>query len=53
MQRREFLAFSGLGLAGLLLPHSRAIAAEQLLAPVDTAQRRRLADVALAAARTA
>ena len=35
MQRREFLAFSGLGLAGLLLPHSRAIAAEQLLAPVD------------------
>ncbi len=53
MQRREFLAFSGLGLAGLLLPHSRAIAVEQLLAPVDTAQRRRLADVALAAARTA
>jgi len=53
VQRREFLAFSGLGLAGLLLPHSRAIAVEQLLAPVDTAQRRRLADVALAAARTA
>ena len=53
MQRREFLAFSGLGLAGLLLPHSRAIAAEQLLAPVDTLQRRRLADVALATARTA
>ena len=53
MQRREFLAFSGLGLAGLLLPHSRAIAAEQLLAPVDTAQRRRLAELALAAARTA
>ena len=39
MQRREFLAFSGLGLAGLLLPHSRALAAEQLLAPVDTLQR--------------
>ena len=53
MQRREFLAFSGLGLAGLVLPHSRLIAAEQLLAPVDTAQRRRLAEVALAAARTA
>ncbi len=53
MQRREFLAYSGLGLAGLVLPHSRLIAAEQLLAPVDTAQRRRLADVALAAARTA
>ena len=53
MQRREFLAYSGLGLAGLVLPHSRLIAAEQLLAPVDTAQRRRLAEVALAAARTA
>ena len=53
MQRREFLAFSGLGLAGLVLPHTRLIAAEQLLAPVDTAQRRRLAEVALAAARTA
>ncbi len=53
MQRREFLTYSGLGLAGLVLPHSRLIAAEQLLAPVDTAQRRRLAEVALAAARTA
>jgi len=53
VQRREFLAFSGLGLAGLVLPHSRLIAAEQLLAPVDTAQRRRLAEVALSAARTA
>ena len=29
---------SRLGLAGLLLPHSRAIAAEQLLAPVDSAK---------------
>jgi len=53
VQRREFLAYSGLGLAGLVLPHSRLIAAEQLLAPVDTAQRRCLAEVALAAARTA
>ncbi|WP_313144172.1 TldD/PmbA family protein [Stenotrophomonas sp.] len=53
MQRREFLAYSGLGLAGLVLPHSRLIAAEQLLAPVNTAQRRRLAEVALAAARAA
>ncbi len=53
MQRREFLAYSGLGLAGLVLPHSRLIAAEQLLAPVDTVQRRRLAEVALAAARAA
>jgi len=53
VQRREFLAYSGLGLAGLVLPHSRLIAAEQLLAPVNTAQRRRLAEVALAAARAA
>ncbi|MGE8237866.1 MAG: TldD/PmbA family protein [Stenotrophomonas indicatrix] len=53
MQRREFLAFSGLGLAGLVLPHSRLIAAEQLLAPVDPAKRRHLAEVALAAARSA
>jgi len=53
VQRREFLAYSGLGLAGLVLPHSRLIAAEQLLAPVDTVQRRRLAEVALAAARAA
>jgi len=53
VQRREFLAYSSLGLAGLVLPHSRLIAAEQLLAPVDTAQRRRLAEVALAAARAA
>ncbi|WP_353098211.1 TldD/PmbA family protein [Stenotrophomonas lactitubi] len=53
MQRREFLAFSGLGLAGLVLPHSRLIAAEQLLAPVDPAKRRRLAEIALAAARAA
>ncbi|WP_416055984.1 TldD/PmbA family protein [Stenotrophomonas maltophilia] len=53
MQRREFLAFSGLGLAGLVLPQSRLIAAEQLLAPVDTALRRRLAGVALDTARIA
>jgi TldD protein len=53
VQRREFLAFSALGLAGLALPHSRLIAAEQLLAPVDPAKRRRLAEVALAAARSA
>ncbi|AWH55357.1 TldD protein [Stenotrophomonas sp. ESTM1D_MKCIP4_1] len=37
----------------MVLPQSRLIAAEQLLAPVDTAQRRRLAEVALAAARAA
>ncbi|WMJ71182.1 TldD/PmbA family protein [Stenotrophomonas sp. 24(2023)] len=51
MQRREFLALSGLGLAGMMLPNSRLLAAEQLLEPVDTVRRRRLADAALDAAR--
>ncbi|MEL1263532.1 TldD/PmbA family protein [Pseudoxanthomonas putridarboris] len=50
MQRRDFLTLGGLGLAGLMLPHSRAIAAEALLEPVDAARRRTLADAALAAA---
>ena len=53
MHRRDFLSFTGLGLAGLLLPHGRSIAAEALLEPVDTARRRLLADAALTAARGA
>ncbi|MCW4456138.1 TldD/PmbA family protein [Flavobacterium sp. MXW15] len=53
MQRREFLTLSGLGLAGLMLPHSRLIAAEELLAPADVAGKKALADAALAAARQA
>jgi TldD protein len=53
VQRRDFLSLTGLGLAGLLLPHGRSIAAEALLEPVDTARRRLLADAALAAARVA
>ncbi|MGO4260874.1 TldD/PmbA family protein [Lysobacter sp. TAB13] len=51
MQRRDFLSFTGLGLAGLVLPYGRSIAAEALLEPVDAALRRRLADIALNAAR--
>ncbi|MGN7916928.1 TldD/PmbA family protein [Lysobacter sp. 22409] len=51
MQRRDFLSFTGLGLAGLALPYGRAIAAEALLEPADLARRRRLADIALNAAR--
>ncbi|RDZ29692.1 TldD/PmbA family protein [Lysobacter silvisoli] len=35
----------------MILPYGRSIAAEALLEPVDTAKRRQLADVALAAAR--
>ncbi|MGE8215478.1 MAG: TldD/PmbA family protein [Stenotrophomonas maltophilia] len=53
MQRREFLTLSGMGLAGLMLPHSRLIAAEQLLEPGDVGRNKALADAALAAARRA
>jgi TldD protein len=46
MQRRQFLALSGLGLAGMMLPNARLIAAEQLLAPADVARKKALADTA-------
>ncbi len=42
-----------MGLAGLMLPHSRLIAAEQLLEPGDVGRRKALAEAALAAARRA
>ncbi len=51
MQRRDFLSLSGVGLAGMLLPFGRSIAAEALLEPADIALRRQLADAALATAR--
>ncbi|NQD38555.1 TldD/PmbA family protein [Permianibacter sp. IMCC34836] len=55
MQRRDFLKVSGLGAgvglgASLLPAMSRAIAAEELLAPMATAFKKALADVALNAA---
>ncbi|GHH59411.1 TldD/PmbA family protein [[Pseudomonas] boreopolis] len=53
MDRRTFLTLSGLGAAGLLLPHTRLVAAEQLLVPADAARNRRLADTALSTARAA
>ncbi|MEA9749266.1 TldD/PmbA family protein [Xanthomonas campestris pv. raphani] len=53
MDRRTFLTLSGIGAAGLLLPNTRLIAAEQLLSPVDAARNRRLADTALTTARGA
>ncbi|MEB2012731.1 TldD/PmbA family protein [Xanthomonas campestris pv. campestris] len=53
MGRRTFLTLSGIGAAGLLLPNTRLIAAEQLLSPVDAARNRRLADTALTTAKSA
>jgi len=53
VDRRTFLTLSGIGAAGLLLPNTRLIAAEQLLSPVDAARNRRLADTALTTAKSA
>ncbi|KQZ57712.1 MULTISPECIES: TldD/PmbA family protein [unclassified Lysobacter] len=50
MDRRDFLTMSGLGLAGLMVPYGNLIAAEALLAPLDVAKKKALADAALAAA---
>jgi TldD protein len=53
MQRRDFLAFGGLTIAGLALSGTRVIATEALLEPGDVAKKKRLADAALAAATAA
>ncbi|WP_426804534.1 TldD/PmbA family protein [Stenotrophomonas sp. SrG] len=53
MQRREFLTLSGMGLAGLMVPHARLIAAEQLLEPANAVRNKALAEAALAAAKRA
>ena len=55
MQRRDFLALSGLTAGGLLLPpwFGKAIAAEQLLEGIDPARKKRLADDAMSAAKAA
>jgi TldD protein len=52
MQRRDFLTLSGLGIASLMLPHGRLIAAEELLIPGDVVRKKALADTALSLART-
>ena len=54
MERRDFLKFASAGLGGLILPAlaGRAIAAEALLTKIDGATRKRLADIALEAARS-
>ena len=53
MQRRDFLALSGLSLGGLMVPSflGQAIAAEQLQSVLDVGLKKRLADAALAAAK--
>ncbi|WP_396615915.1 TldD/PmbA family protein [Lysobacter soli] len=53
MDRRSFLTMSGVGVAGLMLPFGRAIAAEELLTTLDVAKKKQLADAALQAATSA
>ncbi|MFT4247998.1 MAG: TldD/PmbA family protein [Pseudomonas sp.] len=55
MHRRDFLALTGLTAGGLMVPSffGKAIAAEQLLATLDPAVKKRLADAGLDAARKA
>ncbi|MBV6812789.1 TldD/PmbA family protein [Xanthomonas campestris pv. passiflorae] len=55
MQRRDFLALTGLTMGGLIVPayFGKAIAAEQLLTPFDAGRKKRLADAGLNAARQA
>jgi len=55
LQRRDFLALTGLTAGGLMVPSffGKAIAAEQLLTAMDPALKKRLADDAMNAARAA
>src|SRR5262245_18620495 len=54
MDRRDFLKVTGIGMGTLLIPvYGRAIAAEALASKMDVASKKRLADVALNAAKDA
>ncbi len=55
MDRRDFIKIGGAGLGSLMLPSfvGRVIAAEELLSTLDLATKKKLADAALAAAKTA
>ncbi|WP_181109067.1 TldD/PmbA family protein [Xanthomonas arboricola] len=55
MQRRDFLALTGLTMGGLIVPayFGKAIAAEQLVTQLDVGRKKRLADAGLNAARQA
>ncbi|WP_186759777.1 TldD/PmbA family protein [Luteimonas wenzhouensis] len=54
MQRRDFLALSGLGIGSLALPSwlGKAVATEQLVTTLDVAVKKQLADAGLEAARS-
>jgi len=52
MDRRDFMKMSGIGLGALMLPiYGRSVAAEVLLSKMDAATKKKLADVALGAAK--
>ncbi|HEY5804963.1 MAG TPA: TldD/PmbA family protein [Lysobacter sp.] len=53
MDRRSFLSMTGVGVAGLMLPFGRAIAAEALVETIDVAKKKSLADAAMGAATAA
>jgi TldD protein len=54
MDRRHFLAASGIGLSGFMIPgFGNAVAAEALLTKMDPARKKMLADIALNAATAA
>ena len=53
MDRRNFLTMSGVGLAGLMMPFGRVIAAEDLVTSLDIGIKKAMADAALQAARDA
>ena len=54
MDRRDFLAASGIGLSGFMIPgFGNAVAAEALLTKLDPARKKVLADIALNAATSA
>ncbi|QSX74705.1 TldD/PmbA family protein [Lysobacter arenosi] len=53
MDRRSFLSMTGVGVAGLMLPFGRAIAAEALVETIDVAKKKALADAAMGAATAA
>jgi TldD protein len=54
MDRRDFLKITGAGVGSLVIPsiYGRAVAAEVLLTKIDVATKKRLADVALHAAKS-